>query len=156
MATVAKVLAEVERSGAIEPGERVLALLSGGADSVCLVHALREVLGTARMKALHVNHGLRAAAAEDERFCRELCETLGVELFVERVSVPERGNLEGAAREARYGAAEAVRARLGLDLVASGHTASDQVETVLYRLVSSPGRRALVGMRGRRDRLVRP
>jgi tRNA(Ile)-lysidine synthase len=156
MSTRQKVISAIERSGAIDPGERVLALLSGGQDSVCLVHALRKGLGLARVKALHVNHGLRAAATEDERFCIELCESLGVELAVERVKVPRRGNLEAAARDARYEAAERVRRRLGLDVVATGHTASDQVETIVYRLASSPGRRALLGMRPRRDRIARP
>jgi tRNA(Ile)-lysidine synthase len=156
MSSRQEVVDSVTRSEALRPGERVLALLSGGADSVCLVHALRESLGAARLTALHVNHGLRAAADEDERFCKELCDMLGVELVVERVTVPRRGNLEAAAREARYEAAERVRGKLGLDVVATGHTASDQVETILYRLASSPGRRALLGMRARRNRIVRP
>jgi tRNA(Ile)-lysidine synthase len=156
MSTRDTVLAAIDQSGLLEPDARVLALLSGGADSVCLVHALREALGADRVTALHVNHGLRTVAGEDERFCTELCEALGIDLVVERVTVSGRGNLEAAAREARYGAAERVRERLGLDLVATGHTAGDQVETILYRLVSSPGRRALLGMRPRRDRIVRP
>ena len=155
MSTAEKVQRAIERSGAIESGERVLALLSGGRDSVCLVHALHEAMGADAMSALHVNHGLRAAAAEDERFCRQLCETLGVDLVVERVAVPA-GNVEAGARDARYEAAELVRRRLGLDVVATGHTAGDQVETVLYRLVSSPGRRALLGMSPRRGRIARP
>src|SRR5215212_8042768 len=156
MSTVSNVLAAVERSGAIAPGERVLALLSGGADSVCLVHALSEALGRSRVSALHVNHRLREAAGEDERFCVELCRSLGIELAVERVNVARRGNLEAAAREARYDAAERRRSQLGLDVIATGHTATDQVETIVYRLASSPGRRALLGMRARRGRIVRP
>ncbi len=156
MSSRRKVLEAIARSDAIAPGERVLALLSGGGDSVCLVHALLEVLGAERVWALHVNHGLRPAAGDDERFCVELCEALGVKLEVERLTVPTSGNLEASARAARYEAAERVRSRLALDVVATGHTASDQVETILYRLASSPGRRALLGMRPRRDRLVRP
>ena len=135
---------------------RVLALVSGGADSVCLVHALADTLGTSRVEALHVNHGLRPGAAQDEQFCAGLCADLGVRLHIERVQVDRSGNLEARARAARYGAAEAVRKGAGLDLVATGHTGSDQVETVLYRLVSSPGRRALLGMAPLRDRVVRP
>ncbi len=149
-------LAAIRRSDAIAPGERVLALLSGGADSVCLVHALREALGAERVEALHVNHGLRPDADADERFCAQLCGSLGVALAVERVTVPQHGNREAEARQARYDAAERVRAKLGLDVIATGHTASDQVETIVYRLASSPGRRALLGMRTRRDRIVRP
>ena len=131
-------------------------MLSGGADSVCLLHVAAQLLGAGRVQALHVNHGLRAAAGEDERFCADLCARLGVELHVERVEIPARGNIEALAREARYDAAERVRAAAGLDLIATGHTASDQVETILYRLVSSPGRRALLGMEPVRGRLVRP
>jgi tRNA(Ile)-lysidine synthase len=79
-----------------------------------------------------------------------------LELHVERVEIPARGNTEALAREARYEAAERVRASAGLDLIATGHTASDQVETILYRLASSPGRRALLGMEPLRGRLARP
>lgn len=152
----ARILAALRDSGLAAPPARVLALLSGGADSVCLVHALTRELGPGRVEALHVHHGLRAAADEDESFCRQLCEALEVPLHVERVQVAAAGSLEARAREARYAAAEAVRGRAGLDLVATGHTASDQVETVLYRLATSPGRRALLGMAPRRDRIVRP
>jgi tRNA(Ile)-lysidine synthase len=146
----------IRDDGPLAPGMKVLALLSGGADSVCLVYALRELLGPGAVRALHVNHGLRPEAGQDERFCTELCEKLGVALDLERVEIPAEGNLEAAAREARYGAAERVRERRSLDRIATGHTASDQVETVLYRLVSSPGRRALLGMKPSSGRVVRP
>src|SRR5215212_1742644 len=125
------VVAALQQGGAIGPAESVLALLSGGADSVCLVHGLAAVLGRARVHALYVHHGLRAGADADERFCGELCAALGVTLHVERVQVGP-GNVEAAARAARYGAAETVRAREGLDVVATGHTSTDQVETILY------------------------
>ena len=151
-----RVAAAIRGSVALAPPTRVLAMLSGGADSVCLVHALAGVLGTDQVEALHVNHRLRAAAPDDERFCAELCADLGVRLHVERVHVERSGNLEAQARAARYAVAEAVRAREGLDLVATGHTGTDQVETVLYRLASSPGRRALLGIAPLRDRIVRP
>jgi tRNA(Ile)-lysidine synthase len=141
-------------AGATPPS--VLVMLSGGGDSVCLLHLAVALLGPERVQALHVNHGLRPAAGDDERFCMKLCRTLGVELHVEHVEIPTAGNVESLAREARYEAAERVRAAAGLDLIAAAHTASDQVETVLYRLVSSPGRRALLGMEPRRGRLVRP
>ena len=172
-AAIDRVTASVQASGtlaAAPSAPSVLIMLSGGADSVCLLHVALGLLGPERVQALHVNHGLRPAAAEDEGFCVELCRALGVELHVERVSIggvggagaagegggTPRGNVESLAREARYQAAERVRAAAGLDLIAAGHTASDQAETVIYRLASSPGRRALLGMEARRDRLVRP
>src|SRR5919197_1514487 len=162
MASRSDVLTAISDSGLVEPDARVLAMLSGGADSVCLVHALLELIGAERLHALHVNHGLRTAAEEDEQFCVNLCDRLGLPLAVERVEVrggagrAPRGNLEALARETRYATAERVRSSEGLDLIATGHTATDQVETILYRLVSSPGRRALLGMKPRRGALIRP
>ena len=138
-------------SGLVGAGRPLLVLLSGGGDSVCLLDvALR--LG-ARASALHVNYGLRAGADEDEQFVRDLCARLGVPLAVERVALSEGGgNVQERARDARYALAE----RHAEDDYAAAHTASDQAETVLYRLAVSPGSRALHGMAPRRGRLVRP
>lgn len=122
----------------------MVVLLSGGCDSVCL-------LDTLRWPALHVNYGLRAEAGADEAFCRELCARLGVELHVHRAGEPQ-GNVQDWARRVRYDAAHALT---GGD-IAVGHTATDQVEGILYRLAASPGRRALLGMREREGRVVRP
>ena len=141
---------EVARdSGLVPPGAPLLVMLSGGADSVCLLDVAIE-LG-ADVSALHVNYGLRAGAGEDEEFVRELCASLGAPLQVELVQLGE-GNLQAEARERRYALAE----RHAAGRYAAAHTASDQAETVLYRLAVSPGRRALLGMEPRRGRLVRP
>jgi tRNA(Ile)-lysidine synthase len=121
----------------IPAGADVVCLVSGGPDSTCLWHVLCEL--DYSVAALHVNHGLRGAESdEDARFCREL---LGAEV----VDAP--GTTEAELRDLRYSfAADRLRA--------TGHTASDQVETVLYRLVSSgrPG-----GIKAKReDGVVRP
>jgi tRNA(Ile)-lysidine synthase len=151
-----QVIASIGASGLVEPDMRVLAMLSGGADSVCLTHALRELLGSPGVRALHVNHGLRARADDDERFCAELCQRLGLDLDVEQLQIATSGNLEAHAREARYDTAERLRASRGLDRIATGHTATDQLETVVYRLACSPGRRALLGISRQRGHLIRP
>lgn len=144
---------EVARaSGLIRPEEPLLVLLSGGADSVCLLDCAVR-LG-ADVAALHVNYGLRPGSDADEQFCRVLCDRVSVPLAVERVTLGE-GNLQAQAREARYGIAERLADERGCDFAAA-HTASDQAETVLYRLAVSPGSRALLGMAPRRGRLVRP
>jgi tRNA(Ile)-lysidine synthase len=145
------VLERVRATGLLPAGEPVVVLLSGGRDSVCLLD-VAVALG-ARVRALHVNCGLRAEAGGDEAHCAALCRALGVELIVERASRPAdaTGNLQAWARDVRYAAA----ARLG-GPVAAGHTATDQAETVLLRLAASPGRRALLGMEPRSGRLVRP
>jgi tRNA(Ile)-lysidine synthase len=131
-------------------------MLSGGRDSVCLLDLAVRLLGAEAVTALHVNYGLRDDSDEDEGHCRSLCERLGVRLEVERPRRPEGpGNLQAWARDTRYAAA----ARLALaqdGLIATGHTADDQVETILYRLASSPSRRALLGMRPADGILVRP
>lgn len=137
-------------SGLVRSGEPLLVMLSGGADSVCLLDVTLR-LG-AEVAALHVNYGLRDAAEDDERHCRELCGRLGVELIVEAAPLPDRGNVQAEAREARYRLAELH----ATGDYAAAHTASDQAETVLYRLAVSPGRRPLLGMAPRRGRLVRP
>jgi tRNA(Ile)-lysidine synthase len=136
----ARVEEQIRRHELIEPGAEVLALVSGGPDSTCLWHVLRA-LGY-RVSALHVNHGLRGGESEgDARFCRE---ALGAEVVV--APVPERPT-EAALRELRYShATDRLRA--------TGHTASDQVETVLYRLASSG---TTTGIKPRReDGVVRP
>ncbi len=146
---MADALALARDSGLVREGEPLLVLLSGGADSVCLLDVAVRL--RARVSALHVNYGLREDSDADEAYCRDLCERLEVPLVVERVELGA-GNLQEQARDARYALAE----RHAEGDYATGHTASDQAETVLYRLAVSPGRRALLGMEPRRGRLVRP
>jgi tRNA(Ile)-lysidine synthase len=140
------------------PTRRLVAMLSGGRDSVCLLDVAVALGDEGSVTALHVNYGLRGAESDaDESYCTALCETLGVELEVVRAKREEGegGNLQAWARDVRYGAAMGLAEREDA-LVAAGHTASDQVETILYRLAASPGRRALLGMRAVEGRLVRP
>jgi len=137
-------------SGLVRAGEPLLVMLSGGGDSVCLLDVVLR-LG-ARASALHVNYGLREGADDDEEFARALCAGLGVPLTAERAEVSSSSNLQESAREIRYALAE----RHAQRDYAAGHTATDQAETVLYRLAVSPGSRALHGMAPRRGRLVRP
>ena len=135
-----RVEAFIRRHELIDPGGEVTCLVSGGADSTCLWHALRSF--GYRVSALHVNHGLRGAESEeDARFCRE---QLGAEVVDGR---PAGAASEDALREIRYSFA---RDRLR----ATGHTASDQVETVLYRLAASG---VAGGIKSKReDGVVRP
>jgi len=146
--------AHVREGGLVRPGRAVVVLVSGGPDSVCLLDLAVRIAGAPAVSALHVNYGLRDSAGEDEALCRALCGRLGVPLAVHRPRRPE-GNLQAWARDQRYAEATRLAVERGAD-VAVGHTASDQVETVLYRLAASPGRRALLGMRERDGRLVRP
>jgi tRNA(Ile)-lysidine synthase len=135
----ARVEEHIRAHDLLPPGGDVLCLVSGGPDSTCLWHAL-GVLGY-RVSALHVNHGLRGAESDaDARHCRE---ALGAEV----VDAPAATGTEAELRDLRY-AIHADRLR------ATGHTASDQVETVLFRLATSG---TTTGIRVRRDDgVVRP
>lgn len=146
----------VRKGGMLPDGTRLVAMLSGGRDSVCLLDLAARLLGTGEVTALHVNYGLRDDSDADEEHCAGLCERLGVRLEIERPLRPEGpGNLQAWARDTRYAAAAALGERAD-SRIATGHTADDQVETILYRLASSPSRRALLGMKPRDGRLVRP
>ena len=135
----ARIEQHVRRHELIEPGGEVCCLVSGGADSTCLWHALRA-LGY-RVSALHVNHKLRGVESDgDARFCVEA-------LAAEVVELDGRGLSEAELREQRYSVA-------GDRLRATGHTASDQVETILYRLVSRGSATGIVPRRA--DGVVRP
>jgi tRNA(Ile)-lysidine synthase len=149
-------LERVVEGGLIAPPAPLVAMLSGGRDSVCMLDLAARARGAEAVTALHVNYGLREEADADERHCTELCARLGVELAVERPRRPEGpGNLQAWARQQRYAAAERLAGPRGATIV-TGHTADDQVETILYRLASSPSRRALLGMRPRDGWLARP
>ncbi len=144
-------------------GGRVVVGLSGGVDSVALLHALAHVapgLGVT-LSALHVHHGLSAHADEWARSCSEQCHALGVTLIEVRVHVDSHSKLgvEGAAREARY----AVFRQQQADAVALAHHADDQAETLLLQLLRGAGVRGLSAMPATRVldpatglRLVRP
>lgn len=149
---------ELVRAGGLLPPDRtVVAMLSGGRDSVCLLDVAVALCGAERVTALHVNYGLRADSDADEAYCRALCGELGVEIEIVRAERESQasGNLHAWARDVRYGVAGDL-AELKGALIAAGHTATDQVETILYRLAASPGRRALLGMPASEGRLVRP
>jgi tRNA(Ile)-lysidine synthase len=149
--------AGLERSGlsSESAGDTILVALSGGPDSVALLHALRELaprLGY-RLAAAHLNHRLRGAESDrDETFVRELCSTLGVELVVEQANNldpafdPAAPNLEERARDARYTFLAAAATRLGASHIATAHHADDQAETVMLRLLRGAGAAGLGAM----------
>ena len=124
----------------------VCVALSGGVDSVVLLHGLASIArgGDFELSALHVNHGLSPSAYTWERNCRTLCRRLRVPLTVRRVEVParRRQGLESAARTARY----AALARVKADFVVLAHQIDDQAETVLLNLLRGAGLRGAAAM----------
>lgn len=119
------------------PEERLAVGLSGGRDSVVLLHALVELGFSARLSAMHVHHGISPRADAWAEFCADLCGRLGVPLQVARVTVPRDAGsgLEAAARQARYGAFAAC----GADCLLLAHHQGDQAETLLFNLLRGAG-----------------
>ena len=131
----------------------VLVGVSGGADSMALLHVLTHwpVAGL-QVSAVHIHHGLRGKHADnDEAFVRQYCENNGVDLIVYHEDVSALANAEGltieeAGRKIRYGDFEVCRQSIGADYILTAHTASDQAETVLMRIIRGTGVDGLVGI----------
>src|SRR5205807_7127707 len=139
-----ELIAELGRFlGSLDLRSKRLAVgLSGGVDSVVLLHVLKQH-PEFNLSAIHVHHGLSPNAGAWARFCRALCTRWGVPLAVRRVKVAKRGaGLEAAAREARYRAFKNVPC----DAVALAHNRDDQAETVLMNLLRGAGVRGASGM----------
>ena len=150
----------MSRYNMLSPGGRLGVGVSGGADSVVLLHILAVLSRRAGFEvvALHVNHQLRQEESlADELFVRALAKRLGLAVEVKRVKLPEAGNLEQNARTARQTFFREAMESLGLNGVVLGHTRSDQAETVLFRLLRGSGLAGLAGMRiATSDGLFRP
>ena len=142
-------------------GGVMLVAVSGGRDSVCLLHYLAAMPRDFTVAAAHLDHGQRPTAGRDVAFVEELCRSLDVPLTVERADVPalarERGvGLEEAGRMARYDFFRRTADRLGAQRIATAHHAADQAETVLLNLVRGTGMQGLAGIPPVRGRIVRP
>jgi tRNA(Ile)-lysidine synthase len=148
----------LRRHAMLAGGETVLVAVSGGADSVTLLHLLKALAPDWRLTlhVLHVDHQLRPDSARDAAFVRALGARLGIPVEVATVQVAPGESVEAAARRARYAALEACADRLGAGRIAVAHTADDQAETVLMRLLEGTGVRGLAGIPPVRGRVIRP
>ncbi|MDI6697621.1 MAG: tRNA lysidine(34) synthetase TilS [Candidatus Saccharicenans sp.] len=154
----------VETHRLFSPESRLLAAVSGGQDSVALVHLLMELKKDwpgLDIALAHFNHQLRAGAAADERFVRGLARKLRLKLFVGRGRVREYArrnklNLEEAGRLKRYEFLERAAEKWGADLVLTAHTMTDQAETVLMRIFRGTGVEGLQAIRLRAGMVMRP
>lgn len=150
-----KVCAFIRSQKLIQPGDRVVCALSGGADSVALLWAmylLKEKLEIT-LSAAHFNHNLRGEESDrDQAFCQQLCQRYDIPLFVgsAEVKAGEKG-LEAAAREARYSFFAGLSGK-----IATAHTADDNAETVLMHMVRGTGLRGLGGISPIRENIIRP
>jgi tRNA(Ile)-lysidine synthase len=157
------VLRTVRAHGLCQPGDRVLVAVSGGPDSMALLHALWELRARllVELEAVTIDHGLRAGAAAEAELVRERAVALEVPWRLVRVDVAAArrgsgGSVQEVARRLRLAALAELAAERGAGRVALGHQADDQAETVLFRIVRGTGLRGLRGIPYRRDPFVRP
>ena len=150
-----KLCAFIRQQGLLQPGERVICAVSGGADSMALLWAmylLKEKLSI-DLGAAHFNHGLRGEESRrDEEFVRQFCQDYEIPFYcaAESVTAGEKG-LEAAAREARYAFFQTLPGK-----IATAHTADDNAETVLMHLVRGAGLKGLGGIRPVNGKVIRP
>jgi tRNA(Ile)-lysidine synthase len=149
---IAAVNAQIGRVG---PGLYGVAC-SGGADSLVLADAAIRTAGAAHVVVLTIDHGLVPGAAQAAEAVAGWARGQGAAAVVRRVAVARGGSLEAAARRARYAALDALADELGLACVLVGHTARDQAETVLLRVLRGTGPAGLAAIAARRGRFVRP
>ncbi len=145
-------------------GSRVLCAVSGGSDSICLLHLLwsrRQALGI-EVCAAHYEHGLRGADSQNDAcFVADFCRKYGINCIIEHGDVSAHAKarhlgIEEAARELRYAFLEKTADALGCDIIATAHNADDNAETLLMNLTRGSGLRGLCGIPPQRGRIVRP
>ena len=160
-----KVVEFVDKHYMIKKGDKIIVALSGGPDSICLIHILNKLKDKygIQLYAAHVNHCLRGKDSDgDESYAEEFCKSLGIEFFSKRIDInemAERLNMssETAGREARYNFFDELRESLGADKVALAHNLNDQAETVLMRIIRGAGIEGLQGIKPIRDGIyIRP
>jgi len=142
----------------MRPGERVLVACSGGPDSTALADALARLAPPRgwTLRLAHVDHGIRAGSASEAGQVEQLAHRLGLEFSALSVQVAPGGSLQDRARQERLGALRAEAERSGATAVALGHTADDQAETVLMRLLTGATPRGLTAIAERSGLLARP
>lgn len=160
-----KVLEYIIQNSMIKEGDKVLVALSGGPDSVCLLHllySLREKLNI-EIFAAHVNHLIRGEEAfADEKYANELCDSLDIKFFVKRAKVEEIAKEKGistemAGRDERYDFFNEIKKQIGINKIAIAHNANDQAETLIMRIMRGTGIEGLVGIKPVRDNIfIRP
>lgn len=147
----------------IKPGDKIVAGVSGGADSMALLHILHRYCteNGGEVVAAHLNHGLREEAIQDEELVKETCSHWGIACYTRRVDVADiaartKKSWEEAGRDCRYQYFQELASQVGADRIATAHHQNDQAESVLLHLLRGSGIRGLQGIKPVNGRLIRP
>ena len=161
---VKKVRETINCYNMLKTGDKVLVGVSGGPDSVCLLYVLKELRDeySLSLHIAHLHHGIRGTEAdEDVMFVQAIGDSIGIPVHIEYADIPSHAKIEHvskqeAARDVRYKFFNTVTDKICADRVALGHTADDQVETFLMRILKGSGPHGLAGIPPVRDRIIRP
>ena len=160
-----KVINYIKENKIIQQDDRILVALSGGPDSVCLLHILYRIKDKFNLKlgAIHINHMLRGEEADkDENYIIDLCEQMGIKHYVKRINIEyiakeTNVSLETAGRNERYKAFEEIKIKDKYNKIAVAHNANDQAETILMRIMRGTGLEGLTGIKPQREGgIIRP
>lgn len=160
---IIKVLKTIDKYGMIKKGDTVIAAVSGGYDSMCMLHILNEVrkIRGFSLAAAHVNHSLREAADSDEEYVKACAVKLGIKFHSLKADVSAYAkekdiSFETAGREIRYGFFDKVADMYENALIATAHNANDSVESFFMHLMRGSGLNGLGGISAVRGRIIRP
>ena len=157
-----KTLSTIKKYNLIEKGDKIVLGLSGGPDSVCLLHLLNRMKDVLDIEvyAAHLNHQIRGMEAQkDALYVSDLCERLGITFFVKSIDVPKyckenKLSIEEGARKLRYEMFFEIKESLNADKIAIAHNMNDQAETVLMRMMRGTGLQGLKGIDYMRDGVI--
>ncbi len=161
--TEEKVFSYIEEHGILQAGDRIVAGISGGADSVCLLLLLQEYRKRVplELSVVHVNHGIRPDAGEDAAYVETLCQREGIPFYlrtgnVKKLAEEEKCSEEDAGRRIRYRAFEEIAVKTDSNKIAVAHNSNDRAETMLFHLFRGSGLKGLRGILPVRNHIIRP
>lgn len=152
-----------EKFALLKKGNSVLVALSGGPDSVALLHMFCRLKGRygITLSAAHLDHGIRPGSSADREFCKDLCRKLQIKFYSKKTNIPaisskQKLSSEEAGRKTRYDYFEALSEKYGFTLIATGHTSDDNAETVIFNIARGSGLAGLAGIPPKRGKIIRP
>ncbi len=154
-----KVNKTIQKYQLIEKDDKLVVGVSGGPDSMCLLHILKEL--SIKLVVAHINHGIRDEAIEDEEYVKQYCDKNGIEIYIKRIDVKKLANTkkigtEEAGRIARYEFFEEILQKTNSTKIAVAHNKNDKIETILLHVLRGSGIEGLKGIEPKRGNIIRP